>query len=241
MSEPDDRHRFRFFVDAIGELGARVQLDEFDSRHARVLHGAKTDAAIEIVDAARVAWQASFEGADGLVVLDERIGEVPLEARIDLFAFVSVGGRTDQLVDGAVQAGATRIVPVVANARDLEKVNARADRLGRLAITAAKQAKRSAVPIVAEPIDACELHDADPGIIVVPDAPILLSELVASEPAGSAMRLLIGASNGFPSGLVEDLERRGWRHARLGPTILRSELAAAVAVAVVSMHARPGT
>jgi 16S rRNA (uracil1498-N3)-methyltransferase len=232
-------HVFRFFVDEAGAgVGARVQLDSFDARHARVLHGARTDERVEVVDGAGALWLASFDGTSGAVVLDEHLGEVEREPRIELLAFVTVGGRTDELVDGAVQAGATRIVPVVASPRDAAKVDARAERLARIATSAAKQAKRAAVPHVEPAIDSDALRGLPAGIVVDPDATTTLDEVVGRDPSSGAVRLLVGASDGFPAGLVEDLcAAAGWQRARLGPAILRSELAAAVAVAVAAMRA----
>lgn len=227
---------FRFFVDEVGSEGATVELDEFDARHARVLHGAHADDPVEVVDRDGVLWHGTFEGPTGRLVLGERIGSIQ-EPAIVVFAFVTVGGRTDELVDAAVQAGATRIVPVIRSDRDRAKVDARWERLMRISTTAAKQAKRGSVPLVTTAIEPRTLATQGRGIVVDPDAPRLLDEVVRSSEPGVPIRLLVGASDGFPDGLVAELEAAGWQRGRLGPTILRAELAAGVAVAITSMHA----
>lgn len=232
----DARHLFRFFVDDACSEGASVELDDFDARHARVLHGAHADGPVEVVDRDGVIWHGTFDGPTGRLVIGDRIGEVQ-EPTIVVFAFVTVGGRTDELVDAAVQAGATRIVPVIRNGRDRAKVDRRWDRLMRISTTAAKQAKRGSIPLVTTAVEAGTLVEMPGGIIVDPDAPRLLDEVVRDGASGAPIRLLVGAADGFPDGLVEELEAAGWQRGRLGPTTLRAELAAGVAVAIAAMHA----
>jgi RsmE family RNA methyltransferase len=230
------QHVFRFFVDSSGGPGARVQLAAPDVEHLRVLR-LEAGAKVEVVDANRVSWVATVDdAAPGIVVLGD-IGVAVVEPVIELFACVRVGGRYDDLVDAAVQAGATRVVPIVTCARDAERIGARHARVTRIAATAAKQAKRGSVPVVEQPVSVDELLVGPPGIVVAPDAPDLLDAVVGSLEAGSTVRLLVGAADGFPDGLVAQLVDAGWTRGRLGPTILRAELAAAVAVAIAAMHA----
>lgn len=232
-----ERHVFRFFVDAVGAAGATVELDAFDARHARVLHGAHADGPVEVVGSDGAIWHGTFDGPTGRLTL----GDAPV-ARIDeptivVFAIVTVGGRTDELVDAAVQAGATRIVPVVRSGKDRAKVDARRERLTRIATTAAKQAKRGSVPTIAAALDAAQLAGEPAGIVVDPEAPALLDEVVRAIAPDAPIRLLLGSSDGFAPGMLDELVAAGWERGRLGPTILRAELAAGVAVAIASMHA----
>lgn len=239
VSGSGDRHVFRFFVDVVGERGMVAQLAEGDARHARVLHGARAGTPIEVVTDGGTIWRARFDGASGRVELLESTGVVR-EPGIELLALVTVGGRTDELVDGAVQAGATWVVPVARSHREHAKVAARADRLGRIALAAAKQAKRAALPVVAAPLLVDELGGSgEPGVVVDPAAPDPLDAVLDATwtDPDRPIRLLVGGADGFPPQLVEELVGAGWRRARLGPTILRAELAAAVAVAIATMHA----
>ncbi len=229
------RHAFRFFVDEVGAKGAIVPLSEFDARHARVLHGAQTEALVEVVDGDGVLWTGRFDGPAGRVVLEQRIGAIA-EREVELLAFVTVGGKTDELVDAAVQAGATRVVPVVRSERDRAKVDARADRLTRIATSAAKQAKRARVPEVATAVGVEDVLALAPGVVVDPSAPSTLDAVLSGIGTADPVRLLIGAADGFPAGLVEQLADAGWQRGRLGPSILRAELAAALAVAIATMH-----
>lgn len=233
---------FRFFVDVEGSRGKTIELSAEDARHARVLHGARAGTPIEVVTACANLWRAEFDGASGRVTLIESRGLVR-EVGIALFASVTVGGRTDELVDAAVQAGATWVRPVVRSERDRSKVAARTERLNRIAHTAAKQAKRAAIPAVDPPLVTTEVVEAGaligPGFVIDPAADEPLDVVLDREWTDSDVPivLLVGAADGFPDGLVDQLVAAGWMRARLGPTILRAELAAAVAVAIAAMHA----
>jgi 16S rRNA (uracil1498-N3)-methyltransferase len=230
------RHQFRFFVDGAGEPGAQLPLAKVDARHADVLRIGEDDI-VEVVDPTGAAWLARLTDGVAHVVSPLAVDSEP--ARIELVAGALVGGRFDELVDAAVQAGASLVVPFTTSRRDAERLGARRARLQRIARAAAKQSKRTAVPEVAEPIDADGLRALAPGIVVDPGAPQQLDEVVAASSA-EEIRLLVGPAEGLEPELVEALANAGWQRGRLGPTILRSELAAPVAVAIAAMHAPPG-
>lgn len=230
----DDRHVFRFFVDAVGEPGATVELAAADARHLQVLR-LDGGASVEVVDADGVLWAA--RAGEGAVMLVEQRPTGATEPSIELVAGALVGGRFDELVDAAVQAGASLVVPFAASRRDLDRLAARRARLQRIARAAAKQSKRSVVPEVGMPIDTAALLASEAGIVVEPAAPELLDQVVRRHSSADApVRLLVGPAEGLSGELVDALAERGWVRGRLGPTILRAELAAPVAVAIAAMH-----
>jgi 16S rRNA (uracil1498-N3)-methyltransferase len=230
-----DRHVFRFFVDAIGTVGARLPLTELDRRHGEVLRLGDGDR-IELVDAARIVWDATWvTGGVVELVAQRHAGIEPIT--IELYAGALTGNRFDVLVDGAVQAGATSIAPVVTSRRDGERLAARIERLQRVAAAAARQSKRTIVPSIEQPVVVAELP-AGPGIVLDPAAPSTLDSVFRSSRqhgVSHPIRLLVGGSDGLDAMVVDRLVAAGWHRGRLGPTILRSELAAPVAVAVAAM------
>lgn len=228
------RHRFRFFVEGHGAPGARLPLASADARHARVLRLAAEDT-VEVVDVSGTSWLAKVADGVAEVVAPLPGGSEPV--RIEVIAGALVGGRFDELVDASVQAGASLVVPFAPVRRDFERLGARQARLQRIARAAAKQSKRLIVPDVGEPIDTDGLCALPPGIVVDPAAPEPLDDVVR-EHAG-VVRLLVGPAEGLDADLVATLVAAGWQRGRLGPTILRSELAAPVAVAIAAMHASP--
>lgn len=230
MSVVDAPHRFRFFVAGAGAPGALHALAPGDVRHVRVLRLVVGDV-VEAVDANGAVWDARIASPEQveLVAALER----PAEPELELVAGVLLGGRFDDLVDGAVQAGVTRIVPFAGSDRDAQRIEARRERLERLIGSAAKQAKRTTVPELAIPIDRAQLRAGVGGIVVDPTAP---QQLVDVLPPSGPVRLLVGASEGLPASFVLELVGVGWQRGRLGPSILRSELAAPVAVAIAAMR-----
>ncbi|MCW2949194.1 MAG: rRNA ((1498)-N(3))-methyltransferase [Thermoleophilia bacterium] len=237
-----DPHRFRFFTTNVGMAGTRVELSSADAAHLAVLRLATGDS-VEIVDAAAVVWEGAI-AAGGLVTLR---APLPIEAprvlpRIDLIAGALVGGRFDELVDGAVQAGASSIVPFASRTKDAARLEQRHERLQRVALAAAKQAKRTDVPQIAAPIDREDVLARVPGIVLDAGAAdtletVLLAGRAAGDAVVSGWTVLVGPAEGLAPTFVAQLLDAGWRGARLGPTVLRSELAAAVSVAMISMHA----
>lgn len=232
MTDAVTAHRFRFFVTGTLQPGARALLAPTDQSHVRVLRLA-AGAAVEVVDEAGTVFDARLEEGGEQVLVDAR-RDVHLEPQpIELIAGALVGGRFDELVDGAVQAGASRITPLALRRADATRLDQRRERLQRIALAAAKQAKRTQVPEVAAAIDVATLLDGEPGIIVDAHAPSPLDAVVEQ---GQPVRLLVGPAEGLDAELIDSLLDRGWSAGRLGPTILRAELAAAVAVAIAAMR-----
>ena len=235
-----DSHRFRFFVDTLGVAGATVALRPDDVRHARVLRLGSGDG-VEVVDLTGRVWLGDVIGA-GVRLLEalDTAAAPRAQARIELIAGALTGNAFDTLVDGAVQAGVAQVTPLVANARERARLIERTARLRRIAEAAAKQSKRTSVPSIGAPIDHDELMELPAGVVLDARGVATLDRLLAAPGIGSGpqqadVTLLIGPAEGFEPAFVDGLEERGWRVARLGATILRAELAAAVAVAVAAM------
>jgi 16S rRNA (uracil1498-N3)-methyltransferase len=222
-------HVFRFFVDVPGAGGDVVALDADDAAHLRVLRG-EPGATVEVVDGAGVLWSASVQGKAG-VQLQEALPAPPPLPEVMLYAGMLTGQRWDALVDGAVQAGVARVVPVVERQREVAKVAARLERSRRVARAAAKQSKRMLVPEVGEPIVAEQLVDEPPGFVLALEGSRPLLEV--PRPFGLPVSLLVGGAEGLDRGLVATLVAAGWQPVLLGRTVLRSELAAPVGVATV--------
>lgn len=232
-----DRHRFRFFVASTGhEAGSTVALDAADAAHADVIRLAVGDD-VEIVDGAGDVWRARIDLAPGVVECVERLETVP-ERDIHLYAGAATGGTFDDLVDAAVQAGATRIIPVAWNRRERDRLTQRAERMARIALAAAKQSKRACIPPVEAPIDFETLIVNDAlGIVLDASGSASLDVVVAALAADrdDPIRLLVGPADGIDAADLDRLRAAGWTSAHLGPSILRAELAAPVAVAIAAI------
>lgn len=229
------RHRFRFFVPHVGAEGGTLHVQPADAHHLDVVRLGPDDR-VDLVDADGTVWEARPLG-DGLVeLLRPQAAAADVEACIELVAGVLTGARFDELVDGAVQAGVARIVPFATTTKDVVRIDERRARLQRIAEAAAKQSKRTIVPSIAAAIDATDLCSGPTGIVLDAAGVLPLDAAVRRVGVDDTVRLLVGPADGLAPELLAALRDAGWTTARMGPTILRAELAAAVAVAIAALH-----
>ncbi len=165
--------------------------------------------------------------------------ESPLSVR--LVQGISRGERMDYTLQKAVELGVTDIVPVVTERTVLRLAGERAER--RLAhwrgvvLAACEQSGRTRVPAVAEPRALSEYltdHSADPaadvGLLLDWAAPDALTDLGTLT---GPVSVLIGPEGGLAAAERRAAQAAGYRPVRMGPRILRTETAAAVALAVL--------
>ena len=149
----------------------------------------------------------------------------------------------DAIVRQAVEVGAEEIVPVL-TARSVVQLDARksaqrAERWRRVALAAAKQSKRTVVPPVSDPVrlrDVLALLSAFDGAVVLweESGGVGVADAVrhcATSP-DARIALLVGPEGGLSADEVAALESIGATSASLGPTILRTETAAIVGLAL---------
>ena len=173
----------------------------------------------------------------------------PVTLLLSIFKF----DRMEWAIEKAVELGASRIVPVLAERTEKHLAQAadkRVDRWRRIALEAAKQSRRSDLPEIADPARLPNfLASSEPAQTAEQAAPaplrILLSEVEEDQPllrllkqeitAGSREVLLaIGPEGGWTPAEVALFTGAGWHSASLGPRILRVETATVAALALVS-------
>ncbi|MBB3713158.1 16S rRNA (uracil1498-N3)-methyltransferase [Limimaricola variabilis] len=138
--------------------------------------------------------------------------------------------RTDFIVEKAAEMGAARIVPVLTEFTNSERV--RVDRLRAHAIEAAEQCGGTYVPQVAEPVKLAKLLDGWPeerSLMFCDETLVGKTGRLPDTPGPWAV--LIGPEGGFSD--KERARLRGLDHAHpvsLGPRILRADTAAVAAL-----------
>jgi 16S rRNA (uracil1498-N3)-methyltransferase len=167
----------------------------------------------------------------------------PEPVRLTLAAGLPKGRKFDDIVRQAVELGATRVVPVLTQ-RSVPRPSgyggdgpdARAARIGAVALEAAQQSGRTRVPEVAPPMafaDFVRLRPEGRGVVLWEDEHAVgILEALAGAPA--AATLFVGPEGGLAPEEVAALVQRGYRRARLGPHTLRSETACVAALAVAA-------
>ncbi|MEV5301845.1 16S rRNA (uracil(1498)-N(3))-methyltransferase [Amycolatopsis methanolica] len=157
--------------------------------------------------------------------------------RVVVAQALAKGDRGELAVELATEAGADEILPWRAERSVVrwEEGPRGAKALARwqnTARAAAKQARRAWVPPVREPVSTAELAAvaarAVCAVVLEGSASRRLTEL--SLPAAGDLLLVVGPEGGITDGEVDALTSAGAVGVRLGPTVLRTSTAAAVAM-----------
>jgi 16S rRNA (uracil1498-N3)-methyltransferase len=182
---------------------------------------------------------ATIAGRAVTVRLLERLAETaesPLA--ITLVQAVARGERMDWTLQKATELGVSAIAPVLA-ARSVVRLDARQAEAKlkhwqAVVVAACEQSGRSILPVVhwPEPLRAYLERPREPGLGLVLD-PGAGVELAALPPPEREVQLLIGPEGGLDDQELEAARSAGFRSARLGPRVLRTETAGTVALAVL--------
>ncbi len=248
------RHRFFLTADLCADGGAgqasvlrTLPLSEEDRHHAVSVLRVRAGEEIEAVDPAGGVWRMRVEHATRDELVAAPLGyEPPAERRrprVVLVQGVAKGDKMDAIVRQAVEVGADEIVPVLTERSvvklDPQKRAERAARWQRIARSAAEQAHRTSVPAVREPVALDSVGRelcADEALVVLWEdecAKTLAEALAPSRGRADArVMLVVGPEGGLSRAEVDALRAAGAVTATLGGTILRTETAAVVAVAL---------
>lgn len=135
--------------------------------------------------------------------------------------------RTDDLINMATQMGVMVLQPVVME-RTAEKF-VKWDRMEKIAVQAAEQSNRNSVPKILPPI---KFSDVDlSGVTFADERAAYGAELPTS---AHTTKIMVGPEGGFSDAEFAALDAAGAVGISLGQTILRAELAAAVALSRVT-------
>jgi len=246
------RPRF-FLTDTMtAPVGATVPLplSAEDVHHAARVLRITSGEEIDVVDPDGTAWVVRVADltADGITGELVVVLEPPAAPRVALFQGIAKGEKMDTIVKQAVEVGVARIVPVVTSRTvvrlDERKRADRGARWRRIAESAAKQARREAVPAVDDPLDfatALEQLGCYEGVLVLWEdhSGRLLSAALRPLMRDSAARvaLVVGPEGGLSAEEVDALVAVGAAPVSLGPSILRTETAAVVALGLAAAAA----
>jgi 16S rRNA (uracil1498-N3)-methyltransferase len=163
--------------------------------------------------------------------------ESPL--KIHLVQGISRGERMDFVVQKATELGVERITPVLTDygvvKLDGERAVKRRDHWAGVAASACEQSGRTRPPAIDAPVLLKKWFgerpaDADADLVLRPGAETPLPRFT---PPATGVCVLVGPEGGFSDTEYEDAEIAGFEAVSLGPRILRTETAAAAAIAVL--------
>lgn len=232
----------RVFVHHPCAPGALVELDPGDGRHLASVLRMKPGDRIAVVSAG-VAWRADvIELARGraraMIVerSDERSSELPFD--ISVLQAIPKGTKMDEVVEKVVELGAARIVPVRCERSYGGDSGHKIDRWRRIALAAAQQSQRLVVPEVDTPAtfpEAIARFSARSRVIVAhEEAPQGSLKQAVERSSREQIAISIGPEGSFTADELRIATTAGCDIASLGPTILRTETAAAAMIAAVA-------
>jgi 16S rRNA (uracil1498-N3)-methyltransferase len=233
--------------------------DDWDDRSAslkgeqaahliRVLR-AQTGMECDMVAGDRV-WRAVISGVSGGAVRFTLVSEVEAEPALPVTLLLSVFkfDRMEWIIEKATELGAERFIPITARRSEkhlVQAASARVERWRRVAREAAKQSRRSDVPVVE---DVVLLKPATRILAPQPGLSLLLAEQERTTTLYAAMQgalqqptmerpavnLAVGPEGGWTAEEEALFGAEGWQPVSLGPRILRAETAGITAMAVIA-------
>lgn len=217
----------------------RVRLEGDEARHAahvlRIRAGETitvADGSGRVVDA--VVTVASRDAVDARVIL-ERVHRPPAPSLV-LYQGVARRERMDLVIQKAVEVGARRIVPFLAQRTivrwDGAKREKAAERWRSVATAAAKQCRSPWLTDVTEVVDGVEAM-LDEGTVVVlhEEADVKLRDVLPAD-VPDELGVVVGPEGGLSHEEVTSLVAQGGVAVTLGERILRTETAGPVALAL---------
>ena len=197
-------------------------------------------AALTLFDGTGGEYAATLVRADrrGAAVRIEAFEAVERESplAVTLAQAVAANDAMDYAIRKTTELGVTSIQPLLtARSAPLppgERADKRVLHWRQVAIAACEQCGRNRVPEVLPPQ---RLEDwlaawTGSGIVLAPDAQCPLAALA---PTPAPVALLIGPEGGFDARELQAARARGFHAVRIGPRVLRTETAAAAALAVL--------
>lgn len=226
--------------------GDVVTVDGAEGRHAVAVKRLAVGEAVELVDGAGTRLRGEVAATVGRDVLEVRVLAVEVEPepdpRLVVVQALPKGERGDLAVELLTEVGVDAVVPwsasrCVAQWRG-EKAVRGVEKWRTTAREAAKQARRARVPDVAalaSTADVVALLGAAAVRLVLHEAAVEPLAEVVGATAGlrGDVVLVVGPEGGIAEDELAAFAAAGARAVRLGPTVMRTSTAGAVAAAVV--------
>jgi 16S rRNA (uracil1498-N3)-methyltransferase len=201
----------------------------------------------DVVAGGRV-WHSVVAAIVGDSVRFNLIAEVAADPALPVTLLISVFkfDRMEWAIEKATELGAERILPILARRSEkhlAQSATARADRWRRLAVEASKQARRSDVLQIDDPLPLKTAIGigADAVRLVLAEQErsttlhhALTAELAAAGDSVPPIRIASGPEGGWTAEEEAFFDAGNWKAVSLGPRILRAETAAIAAMAITA-------
>ena len=169
-----------------------------------------------------------------------------LAADLYLFQAIPKGDRFETVIEKSVELGVHAVIPVM-TARvivrlDEKRAEKKTARWNSIALSAAKQSKRSFLPEVSLPVSFDDALQQAKGLdrILVPyenaEGMAYTRQVLSEVKAGEKVGIFIGPEGGFEEEEIDRLKSAGAQAVTLGHRILRSDTAGPAVLAMLSLY-----
>lgn len=180
-----------------------------------------------------------------LDILDSQIAGTELPNRIFLFQALPKGDRMEYIIQKAVELGVYEIIPVTMKycvvKLDSKKAKAKVMRWQAIAESAAKQSKRSRIPVVHPVMDfqdaAAYAMACDRRLVPYENERMMQATAGALQSirAGESISVIIGPEGGFAAEEIDAVKNQ-MQVISLGKRILRTDTAAVAMMSLLMLH-----
>jgi 16S rRNA (uracil1498-N3)-methyltransferase len=237
-----------FYVDTLPDVGAVATVCGDEGFHAATVRRIRRGERLLLGDGAgeMACCQAETIERGGLTArVLERWSVPPPSPPVTVVQALPKAERSELAVETATEAGADAFVAWQAARCVARWDGARAEkglrRWRAVARSAARQSRRAHIPTIAGPLTTAELVQRVAADVAAGGAVLVLHES-ATEPIAKflseqpdSITLLVGPEGGVDDDEIARLTAAGAAPVRLGPTVLRTSTAAAVALGVVGV------
>ncbi|MBA0048817.1 16S rRNA (uracil(1498)-N(3))-methyltransferase [Mycobacteroides sp. LB1] len=239
-----------FYVERVPRAGETVALDGDEGHHAARVLRMRVGEPVMLCDGAGEVGDgvvASVERAGLSVEVTQRWSVAAAQPKVTVVQALPKSDRAELAVELAVEAGVDELVPWQAlrcvSRWDAQKAEKGQRRWEAVARAASRQSRRAFVPVVGAPYSTAELahlvrERAATGAVVLvlhesaTTALSLEGDRLASAPS---VVLIVGPEGGVADEELGVLTDAGAVPVRLGPTVLRTSTAAAVALGALGV------
>lgn len=232
----------KFFTEDINNVNARITGP--DVKHAWKVLRLKAGDDVLVNDLKGVDYFGRISHVNKEEVLVEltsksdQSNESPI--KITVFQGLPKGQKMDLIVQKLSELGAVRLVPMLTHRVVPEVRNSykKLDRLRKISLEAGKQARRTCLLEVAEPIAIGDLSDEFKSLdlVIVPYEEMSGAGIRSIQPevmAATKIGVVVGPEGGFEESEIQWLKDQGANIITLGPRILRTETCALSVVSIL--------
>ena len=236
--------RALFYVDAVPDVGGLAVVDGDEGFHAATVRRIRPGEELDLSDGAGTLAHCVIEDAvkGRLTARVLSVTDVPdAVPTVTVVQALPKSERSELAIELATEAGADGFVAwqserCVARWDGAAKVEKGLRRWSAVARSAARQSRRPYVPSVSGPVSTAELVasiGAGVTLVLHESAEVALREVIS--PSTETVTLIVGPEGGITDGEVAALVAAGAIAVRLGPSVLRTSTAAAVALGALGV------